>query len=63
METTITLINDGTSWLAKYSGAQAATIIELFGTDTIATAFRAQASSSVVLAAIARLNPDCTVNI
>lgn len=55
---TIELFVDNGNWMAKFSEPE---IVELFGTDTIETAFTAAASPSKVLAEITALNPDCAV--
>ncbi len=44
-----------TGWFARFVGDQ--NIIDLFGTDTLPTAFTAAADAEVVLSAIQKLNP------
>lgn len=58
---TIILIYTPRGWLAQHSGPHAFEVVDLFGTDTIPTAFTAQAPSEVVAAEIRKLNPDCKV--
>ena len=53
----ITLYRGLDEWLARWSGAGAAEIVELFGTDTLPTAWGPRAPAGVVLADIRRLNP------
>ena len=61
--TTITLRQGPTAWLATTTGDGAAEIIDLFGTDTIETAFDRYAPAAMVLAEITRLNPDATITL
>lgn len=46
------------SWLARSNDPQ---VLELFGTDTLPTAFTPEASATMVQRAIARLNPEAEV--
>ena len=48
----------GNGWVATHSDPA---IADLFGTDTIATAFTAGANADDVLTTIARLNPESLV--
>lgn len=58
---TITLTNDGRSWIATTTGPNEALLLELFGTTSLATAFTAEASPELVRANIQRLNPSARV--
>jgi hypothetical protein len=49
------------SWLATYRGPHAAEIIELFGTDTIPTAFTPAAPLSTVRDFIRSKHPGATI--
>lgn len=60
MKHTIKLFIDNGHWMATFSEPE---IVELFGTDTIETAFMAAASAERVLSEIQALNPDCNVTI
>ena len=55
---TITLTKGPDCWLAKFSDPQ---IKELFGTDTIPTAFLPSAHPDNVFNEIWKLNPECKV--
>ena len=57
---TIRLFNDGENWMAVNSDPE---VRELFGTDTIPTAFIAKVDSVVVLKSIMELNPDRMVSL
>lgn len=57
---TIKLFIDNGHWMAKFSEPE---IVELFGTDTIETAFMAAAPADRVLPEIQALNPHCIVSI
>ena len=57
---TIKLYKLGDSWMAQSSDPK---IKELFGTDTIPTAFTARADGQYVLGEIKRLNPKATVKL
>lgn len=48
-------LNSKTGWLARFVGDRK--VIELFGTDTLPTAFTAQAPVEMVEKAIQKLNP------
>jgi len=56
---TIELSKDTRSWYAKFIGDKK--IVELFGTDTLPTAFTAAAKYDDVEAEIQRLNPNHTI--
>lgn len=55
----IKLIYNKNGWLAKFENDER--VKELFGTDTIPTAFTKNASPAMVLQAIKKLNPGFTV--
>ena len=55
----IKLINSKQGWLARFEGDNK--VLELFGTDTIQTAFTEEASPMVVKAQIEKLNPGYQV--
>lgn len=57
---TITLYRTPDGWMARHSDP---TIRELFGTDTLPTAFTAAASTETVLIEITRRNPTCRVTV
>lgn len=57
----ITLRKTNTGWMATFHGD--AEMLELFGTDTIPTAFTAQAPAGMVLKEIAALNPGYEIEI
>ena len=59
---TIALTIENGSWVAKHTGAHAAEVIDLFGSDTIPTAFTDVAPYNVVVAKIRQLNPTCVVS-
>lgn len=48
-------------WLATWLGPESARIVDLFGTDTIPTAFTARATPEHVKARIEALNPGYVV--
>jgi hypothetical protein len=56
MQQTITLYRTPDGWMARHSDP---TVKELFGTDTLPTAFTAAASAETVIAEISRLNQGC----
>ena len=56
---TIKLINSRAGWLARF--IDDSSVLELFGTDTIPTAFTENALPMDVKKEIERLNPDYTV--
>ena len=58
MKQTIQLYLQDEVWLAKHSEPS---ILELFETDVLPTAFRSGTDAYQVLEAICRLNPDKTV--
>ena len=51
------------TWLAQHTEEDRQKIVELFGTNTIPTAFTAQAPAAMVLAQIRQLNPGKTVEL
>ena len=55
---TIELFRHGRNWLAKSDNPE---VLRLFGSDTLPTAFSAQAHSNYVLDRMHALNPDCNV--
>ena len=55
---TITLFKTIEGWMARDDDPRT---VALFGTDTLPTAFTAEARPETVRAAIARRNPDATV--
>ena len=55
----VSLTRDG--WVCRFVGPHAASIVELFGTDTIPSAYTARCSGSDVLAGIRALNPGVEV--
>ena len=59
----IILINGRELWEAKHVGPNAASIIRLFGTDTIPTPFSNHVDSDTVRAKIQSLNPDVFVTV
>lgn len=60
-QSTINLYRSPQGWMATWVGPEAEKIKRLFGTDTMPTAFTAQASATKVLEAIGKLNPECAV--
>ena len=60
-EDSIELFRGSDAWYARSIGAEAGKTRELFGTDTLPTAFTAQASPEVVLAEVSKLNPNMRV--
>lgn len=60
MKHTIKLYKAGGVWMARDSRSE---MIELFGTDTIPTAFMDTMPAENVLREIRRLNPDADVSI
>lgn len=59
----IVVWSDGKVYRATYRGAHAQEIKELFGTDTLATAYLATAEPERVRQEIARLNPGVMVTV
>lgn len=57
----IILFPGADAWYAKYCGPEADRIRDLFGTDTLPTAFTIGASADTVRETIARLNPESIV--
>jgi hypothetical protein len=60
MHHTITLYRTSQGWMSRTTEPE---VRELFGTDTLPTAFTAQAAPATVLARIQALNPDCHVEL
>jgi hypothetical protein len=54
----IRLIRAGGVWHAQYAGPHAVDIVDLFGTDTIPTAYRADMPPAAVLAAVRARHTD-----
>lgn len=48
-------------WLATFRGPLAAEIADLFGVETIPTAFTARAPLAAVIADLSARNPECRV--
>jgi hypothetical protein len=63
MDNSIVLSIGPTGWNAEYFGPHRAEIEDLFGSNTIPTAFMAQASWRPVQAEIERLNPGVAVRV
>ncbi len=61
MSTTIHLSIAEGQWVARWSGAERAEIVRLFGTDTIPTPFTARMDGLSVQRKIAKRNPECEV--
>ena len=59
----ITLIRTSTGWCAKFSGEAEAEIRRLFGTDTIPTAYGAEAPVKKVQDQIRYMWPKCVVTV
>ena len=59
----ITLYRARDLWVARHSGAAARSLVDLFNTDTLPTAYRASADAERVLLAIQALNPDWIVEL
>ncbi len=59
----ITLIRTSTGWCAKFSGDAAESVRYAFGTDTIPTAFTAEAPAKQVEQELRAMWPKCVVNI
>lgn len=57
----ITLSRDGRGWHATFTGPHAKEINDLFGTDTIPTAYTAAADAERVMAGIRSANPGVDV--
>jgi len=57
---TITLYRTAQCWMSRSTDPE---VRELFGTDTLPTAFGAQVDAATVLTGIRRLNPDCDVTV
>lgn len=61
MANAIQIIDGASEWFAKFTGPHAAEILELFGTDTIPTAFKSRTPTAIVLAEVQKLNPGVLV--
>jgi hypothetical protein len=59
----ITLIRTSTGWSAKFSGEAGDEIRSLFGTDTIPTAFTAEAPAKKVQQQIHSQWPKCLITV
>lgn len=59
----ITLIRTSTGWSAQFSGDAAEEVRSLFHTDTIPTAFTAEAPAGKVVAQIRAMWPKCHVTV
>ena len=57
----IKLYRTEAGWMARFEGPHSVVMRAGFNTDTLPTAFTAQAESGMVLQAIARLNPNVVV--
>ena len=58
MRPTITLFRQAGHWLAQHSDP---TVREMFGTDTLPTAWADDTPARMVFARVAQLNPDAKV--
>ncbi len=58
MQHTITLYRTPRGWMSRTTDPK---VRELFGTDTLPTAYTVQANEATVLGAIQALNPECRV--
>lgn len=58
---TIRLKRTPDGWTTIWLGPHSYEVMQLFGTNTLPTGFTAGASAVMVLAEIARLNPDAVV--
>jgi hypothetical protein len=56
----ITLFRTASVWMAKTDSAE---VLSIFGTDTIPTAYMANADAAFVMAEIRRLNPSANVSL
>ena len=63
MKSTIVLFKANGSWMATTKGPKALEQIELFGTNTLPTAFTDRASWLTVRKEIEALNPGCVIQI
>lgn len=63
MKSEIKLLKQPDGWMAIHCGPLGAEVMELFGTNTLPTAFTAQADELTVLQAIQHLNPGVTVTV
>lgn len=61
METTIFLTRTSDGYSARFVGKLRQEIVDLFGTDTIPTAFTAAADPDKVLAFVRKSYPECIV--
>jgi hypothetical protein len=58
---TIVLFLDGDVWMARHDGPHRKSILNLFGTDCIPTAFLNGTTGDEVQRVVQTLNPDCRV--
>lgn len=59
MKHTVKIFNSPKGWMARFSDPS---IMKLFNSDTLPTAFTESASPMTVLEKIKALNPDCDVS-
>jgi hypothetical protein len=59
----IELFRDGEVWASRYTGDDEATLIDLFGTNILPTAFDASVNAMTVYNRIRELNPDSEVTV
>jgi hypothetical protein len=59
----IELFRDGDMWASRYTGDDEATLIDLFGTNILPTAFDASVNAMTVYNRIRELNPNCEVTV
>jgi hypothetical protein len=59
----ITLRISGNCWIAQHHGSREAELLDLFGTTALPTCFTSLAPAAEVQREIARLNPDCIVEV
>lgn len=57
----IELFRAPSGWMARHTGEDRALVVDLFGTDTLPTAFTAYADADVVVESITLLNPESQV--
>lgn len=57
----IIITKRGDAWIARFTGEHAATIIELFGSDTVPTPYTLATPCAAVVAEIKARNPECYV--
>ena len=59
----IVLFKTSVAWYAKLEGPHAAQVRDLFGTDTIPTAYTGEADAKTVQAHVAFMNPGVEVSV